>query len=74
MQRRGGLHHDAAGFGDVLLEQAVEGRRVELAEAVVGRIGEVGDDEVEDLRRGFQPLQRIGVDDLQFGRGQRIRR
>ena len=45
-----------------LLQQAVEGGGVQLAEREIGGIGKVDDDEVEMIAAVLQPLQGVGID------------
>ena len=67
VQRRGGLHHGQAARGQMPFQQAIEHRAVQLAEGVVGRVGEIDHDEVEGVGVLFQPGKGVGVDHPDLG-------
>ena len=56
----------------MFFQQPIEGVGVQLAQRIVGRVGEIDHDEIEHVRVLFQPSEGIGVDDPHLGRIQRI--
>src|SRR5262245_52951591 len=63
VQRGGALNADGRLRSQSLLQLAVEARRIELAQRIVGRIGKIDDSDIEQ-RTGFvQPNESILVND-----------
>ena len=62
-QRRRALDRDRRVGREAILEQAIESRRVKLAEREVVRVGKIDDRRVERFLRSLQPDHRVLIDD-----------
>ena len=70
-QGRSGLHHRVAAGGQALVQQRIKAVGVELADGEIGGIGEIHHDHIESVLPLLQPLEGVGVDDVQLGALQR---
>ena len=69
---RSALHDDHALRAEMASDGAVERGRVELAEGIIRRVGEIDDDEIEAVGVGVDPREGVSVDDVQLWREKRI--
>ena len=67
--RRGALYHHESLRTEVSRYGFVERSRVELTKRIIGRVGKIDDDEIEALGARVHPGKRVGVDDVNLGRG-----